>query len=98
MQGASRIFVSAASIWEAAIKAGLGKLQVDPNDVVGGIAASGFLELPVLGRHAARVSSLPFHHKDPFDRLLVAQAMEEPLRLLTTDRLLQAYSPLVQVI
>lgn len=88
---AAEVFVSAASIWEAAIKAGLGKLQVDPRDLVQEIARNGFVELPVLASHAALVSALPQHHRDPFDRLLVAQAMAEPLHLLTSDSLLQRY-------
>ena len=89
---ADEVFISAASIWEASIKAGIGKLQVAPDDLVAGIAASGFTELPVLSRHAAAVSTLPPHHRDPFDRLLIAQAMQEPMRLLTADGLLRRYS------
>jgi PIN domain nuclease of toxin-antitoxin system len=59
------------------------------------IEESGFQELPVQGRHAAMVAKLPLHHRDPFDRLLVAQAMTEPLRLVTGDDQLLAYSELV---
>ena len=92
---ADEVFVSAASIWEASIKAGIGKLEVVADDLVAGIAASGFSELPVLSRHAAAVSALPPHHRDPFDRLLIAQAVQEPMRLLTADSLLKKYSELV---
>lgn len=95
---ADDVFVSAASIWEATIKAGLGKLDVDPADLVAGIEASGFVELPVRARHAARVDALPREHRDPFDRLLLAQALEEPMRFLTADGALAAYSELVDVI
>lgn len=93
--GAVEVFVSAASIWEAAIKAGIGKLNVVAGDLVAGIRASGFSELPVSAPHVARVTGLPHHHRDPFDRLLVAQAMYEPLHLLTADVVLKQYSDLV---
>ncbi len=96
--GADEVFVSAASIWEVSIKAGIGKLRVAPDDLVAGIAASGFAELPVLSRHAAAVSALPPHHRDPFDRLLIAQAMQEPMRLLTADGLLRKYSDMIATV
>ncbi|MBB5423434.1 type II toxin-antitoxin system VapC family toxin [Paraburkholderia atlantica] len=92
---ASEVFVSSASIWEASIKAGLGKLEVDVNLLVSEIEASGFLELPVRAVHAALVRDLPDIHKDPFDRLLVAQALSEPLRLLSADGHLSKYTDLV---
>jgi len=59
---------------------------------------SGFRELALSGRHAARLATMPAHHRDPFDRLLVAQALEEPARLLTADRRLAVYSELVMVV
>ena len=92
---ADEVFVSSASIWEASIKAGLGKLEADVNLLVSEIQASGFAELPVRATHAAMVRDLPDIHRDPFDRLLIAQAMCEPLRLLTSDGHLGAYSDLV---
>ena len=95
---ADTALVSAVSIWEAAIKSALGKLRVDPAILVAEIAGSGFIELPVLARHAAAVSNLPMHHKDPFDRLLIAQALSEPARLLTADAMLAAYSELVEIV
>lgn len=95
---AELVLVSAASIWEAAIKAGLGKLTVAPEDLVAGINGSGFEELPVTASHAARIAKLPSHHRDPFDRLLVAQALDEPLHLLTADAALRRYSELVTLI
>ncbi len=95
---ATVVFVSAASIWEAAIKAGIGKLDVDVDALVAGIAGSGFEALPVSARHAARVATLADHHRDPFDRLLVAQALEEPLHLLTADPVLRRYSELAVVV
>ena len=92
------VFVSAASIWEAAIKVGLGRLAVSMDDLLQGIKGSGFLELPITARQSALVSQLPSHHRDPFDRLLIAQAIHEPLRLLTADSSLQPYSDLVELV
>ena len=92
---ADDVFVSAASIWEAAIKTRLGKLDVDVNLLASEIQASGFIELPVRATHAAMMRELPDIHGDPFDRLLIAQAMSEPLRLMTADGQLAAYSELV---
>jgi PIN domain nuclease of toxin-antitoxin system len=92
---AEDVFVSSASIWEASIKAGLGKLDVDVNLLVSEIEASGFSELPVRAVHAAMVRHLPDVHRDPFYRLLVAQALSEPLRLMTSDGHLSKYTDLV---
>ena len=88
MLAAEQIYVSAASIWEIAIKVRLGKIEGDPEQFALAIEESGFIELPVSARHAARVAQLPLHHNDPFDRLLVAQALSEPLLLLTADEVL----------
>ena len=98
IESADMVYVSAASIWEIAIKARLGKIEADPDEVAAAIDASGFTELPVRGVHALGVSRLAQHHNDPFDRLLVAQAMAEPLRLLTADTALAKYSELIVVI
>lgn len=92
---ADEVFVSAASIWEASIKAGLGKLDVDVNLLAAEIESSGFIELPVRAIHGAAVRNLPDLHRDPFDRLLIAQALCEPLRFMTADVQLAAYSDLV---
>ena len=92
---ADDVFVSSASIWEASIKAGLGKLDVDVRLLVEEIAKSGFLELPVRASHAVRVRDLPDIHRDPFDRLLIAQAMTEPLLLVTHDLEPAKYTDLV---
>jgi PIN domain nuclease of toxin-antitoxin system len=98
MEAAEQIYVSAASIWEIAIKARLGKIEASAVDLVDAIEASGFVELPVRALHAVRVADLPLHHTDPFDRLLVSQAMAEPLRLLTVDTVLCQYSDLVTLV
>ncbi|WP_420238617.1 type II toxin-antitoxin system VapC family toxin [Telmatobacter bradus] len=90
---ADEIYVSTASIWEIAIKAGLGKLQADATKVANQLQSLGFQELPVRNNHAAAVQNL--HHRDPFDPLLIAQAISEPMRLLTADARLAQYSELV---
>jgi len=95
---AEAIFVSSVSIWEVSIKSRRGKLAVDPAKLSQHLLDDGFTPLPVTWHHAQRVRDLPFHHGDPFDRMLVAQAMAEPLRLLTSDRLLARYSELVTVV
>jgi PIN domain nuclease of toxin-antitoxin system len=94
----SGIYVSAASIWEISIKASLGKLRADPTEVLNALEPAGLSMLPILGEHAARVAQLPPRHKDPFDRILIAQAMTEPMILLTKDEALSGYSELVRVV
>jgi len=96
----NEVMFSAASIWEVAIKTGLGRADFafDPHEVARAAVEAGFAELPVRADAAARVAALPPHHRDPFDRLLVAQAMAGPLRLLTADPLLPPYSELVTLI
>lgn len=95
---ASEVYVSSASIWEATIKTGIGKLEVDVQQLVTEIENSGFKELSISAKHAAAVARLPDIHCDPFDRILIAQALCEPLRLLTADGILSGYSELVEVI
>lgn len=85
------VFVSAASAWEIAIKASLGKLSADVDEIVHAVVDVGFDELSVTLAHARRVRDLPSHHRDPFDRMLVAQALEEGLALVTHDGVLRAY-------
>ena len=82
--------VSAVTIWEAAIKSGIGKLEV-PGDMLAQIEGSGVELLPVTARHADFVSSLPAHHADPFDRLLVSQALAEGLTIVTADPVIARY-------
>lgn len=98
IMAASEVYVSSASIWEATIKASIGKLEVDVNHLVDEIANGGFQELPISAKHAAMVAQLPDIHRDPFDRILIAQALCEPLRFLTADGVLKGYSELVEVI
>ena len=92
------VYISAASIWEAGIKIKQGRLQANIDDLYEGIVSSGFVELPISAKHSVMAANLPEHHRDPFDRMLIAQAMCEPLRLITADGLLSQYSELVEVI
>ena len=98
LASAEAVYVSAASIWEIAIKSQLGKIDGDPEALAVAIEASGFQELPITAAHAAAVAKLPMQHTDPFDRLLLAQAFREPLRLVTADRALAAYGGAVEVL
>jgi PIN domain nuclease of toxin-antitoxin system len=95
---ATEVYVSSASIWEASIKAGIGKLDVDVDALVAEIVRSGFSELQVSVRHAAAIRGLLNIHSDPFDRILIAQAICEPLRFLTHDGKLKGYSQLVEIV
>jgi len=92
---AEQSFVSSVSIWEIAIKVSTGKLRIDIDRIILRMSQAGLHDLPVSNHHAKAVARLPLHHSDPFDRLLVAQAMTEPLHLLTADTRLAAYSELV---
>ena len=95
---AEEVYLSSASIWEIAIKMGLGKISGNMNALIQEMHNSHFLELPVTNRHAATTLELPYLHRDPFDRILIAQAVSEPLLFLTADPTLKQYSELVEVI
>lgn len=84
------VHVSAATIWEIAIKEAQGRIEVG-DDFASEIERGGFLELPIAARHAIAAGRLPNHHGDPFDRMLVAQAREEKMTLVSQDRALTAY-------
>ena len=90
IEKADTVYVSAASTWEVAIKVGMGRLR-PTRTVEQAVAESGFLELPVTFRHAEQVAALPTHHRDPFDRLLIAQAEVEDLTLVTRDPVFSCY-------
>jgi PIN domain nuclease of toxin-antitoxin system len=85
------VYVSAASVWEIAIKRRLGRLEIDPEDLEREMEAGGLIELAIRWRHARRIADLPRHHDDPFDRLLVAQAQLEGLALVSYDAAFRAY-------
>jgi PIN domain nuclease of toxin-antitoxin system len=90
----NQIFLSAASSWEIAIKYALGKLPLPLTPVeyvVSRMETSGTSPLPIQHSHALHAGSLPLHHADPFDRLLIAQAQLEELEILTVDRQFEAY-------
>ncbi|PVZ12950.1 type II toxin-antitoxin system VapC family toxin [Actinomycetospora cinnamomea] len=88
---ASEVVVSVVSLWEIAMKTSIGKLRVDL-DVEAAVTGLGIRVLDVRAEHARAVADLPLHHRDPFDRMLVAQARYEGLTLVTADRRFEAYS------
>jgi PIN domain nuclease of toxin-antitoxin system len=90
---ANTLWFSVASLWEVAIKRGFDRpsFKVDAGVLRAGLLSSGYSELAVEGRHVLGLSVLPRHHGDPFDRILIAQAASEGMRLLTADRMLEAY-------
>ena len=96
----NEVMFSVVSIWEIAIKARLGRTDfaARPDEIAASALATGFVELPLRWQAAAAVAGLPPHHRDPFDRVIVAQAMTEPLHLYTADAKLGPYSPLVRVV
>ncbi len=96
----TELVYSAVSLWEVALENGLGRedFQVDPRLLRRGLLEHGYTELPVTGAHAAAVDLLPPIHKDPFDRLLVAQAQIEAMTLLTMDEVVARYPGPIQLI
>jgi PIN domain nuclease of toxin-antitoxin system len=97
---ANDLMFSVASIWEIAIKSALGKadFRVSPAEMYDAILAAGFTELPIRSDAALRAGALPRHHRDPFDRLLVAQADLERATLYTADRQLLAYGRHIELV
>jgi PIN domain nuclease of toxin-antitoxin system len=85
------VFMSAVSTWEIAIKSALGRIEADLVVVVHGARDADLEELPITVAHTLRLRVLPVHHRDPFDRLLVAQAIEERLTIVSHDRVIAAY-------
>jgi PIN domain nuclease of toxin-antitoxin system len=97
---AVEVLFSAASIWELAIKVQIGRIALPegPEQIAAAAVESGFVELPVRSAAAAMTGRLPLHHRDPFDRLLIAQAVTEPAAFCTVDKGLTAYSGLVRFV
>jgi len=93
---ANMVFVSAVSLWEIWLKESLGKLRV-PADFTDRLAAEDFESLPLTASQTRRVATLPWHHRDPFDRMLIAQAQFESLVLLTGDETLAVYGSVVRL-
>lgn len=98
--GRHQFFYSAASLWEIAIKAAKGRedFLADTAAIRDALEANGFQELPVAGQHAVALAGLPPIHSDPFDRMLVAQAIVEPMALITSDERLAAYPGTIEVV
>src|SRR5580658_5319630 len=96
----NQFLFSAASLWEVAIKRGLGRgdFKVDTRLLRRGLLDNGYSELPILSDHVVAIDSLPLIHKDPFDRLLVAQATVEGITLLTADSIVAEYPGLVRMV
>lgn len=88
----NEVFISAASIWEVSIKAALGRIEIELDDLESAIEEASFQPLPINFRHAATAGRLPGVHRDPFDRMLIAQATVEELRIVTHDRVFERYS------
>ncbi len=97
---ANEVFYSAASLWEIAIKAALRRIdfRVDLALLRTALATMEFEELPVSGAHAERLTTLPPIHKDPFDRMLIAQSLSESLVLLSNDAALEAYGHGIKIV
>lgn len=85
------VHISAATVWELSIQAALGKLDLDGADLVEEIEENDFIELPMTARHSSAAATLPRHHDDPFDRMLIAQARLEGLTVVTRDPAFRAY-------
>ena len=94
------VFFSAATIWEIAIKRSLRRIEmpVSAEEAVRLFRDSGYEELGISSAHAAHVEGLPMIHADPFDRILVVQALTEPMRLITRDKVVAAYSPGIMLV
>jgi PIN domain nuclease of toxin-antitoxin system len=92
------VYFSAASVWEIAIKHSLGRADFDfqPEDIHHLAQQTGFTELPIVASHSYAIARMAWHHRDPFDRLLIAQAQSIPAYLLTSDSVLEQYSELVK--
>jgi PIN domain nuclease of toxin-antitoxin system len=92
---AQEVFVSSVVFWELAIKISRGDLAADLEELRSALYGNAFTILPITVEHACAAATLPWRHKDPFDRMLVAQAITEPLRLMTADPQLEPYSDLI---
>lgn len=95
INAAETVYASSISIWEVGIKTGLGKLKIDVGAFAKQLQVAGFEPLNITWSHAEMVRHLPDIHRDPFDRMLIAQAVSEPLKFMTADKLLTQYSELV---
>ena len=95
---AASVHFSIVSLWEIAIKAAKGQLDIDLDILIAAFDQAALRELSIKREHIQTLRTLPFNHRDPFDRMLVAQAVTEPLHLLTSDEKLEPYSDLVVLV
>jgi len=96
----NELFFSAASLWEISIKKGLGRadFKVDARVLRRALADNGYQELSITGLHSVGIEDLPLIHKDPFDRILLSQAITEGITLLTSDKIMAQYSGPIQLV
>lgn len=100
VDAADEVLVSSVSLWELTIKAGLGKVRIDLRVFADQVEAMGFVWLPIANSHILKLAELPQfdEHRDPFDRLLVAQSLSEPLILIAADSKLARYGSTIRVV
>ncbi len=97
-QPENEVYVSHISLWEIQIKIMIGKLHADLNAIIKQLPANNFVELPSRTSHVLTLSQLPLYHQDPFDRMLIAQAISEPLHLMTCDKNIARYKDMVLLV
>jgi len=93
INGNNDVYFSTASIWEIMIKKNISKLNIDIKSFIDDLYKMNIFELSIKIEHVIKLEELENHHKDPFDRILISQALAEPIKLLTHDKILQKYSP-----
>lgn len=98
LDSGNTVFVSVVSWWEIAIKRRIGKLDVSLPELVESAHGNDFRDLPLLRRHAEALADIPIHHKDPFDHMILAQAMAENMLVVTGDRIFEQYTRLAVII
>ncbi len=98
IQEAQTVYISSISIWEVIIKTQLGKLTASIPELIRAVETEGFVNLPFTSAHAESISFMNTHHRDPFDRALIAQAISEPAHLITVDKKLLPYSENIMMV
>lgn len=95
---ANEVYISPVSAWEMMIKMQLGKLEIELEDINKIFKQTNFIELNLKFEHVLTLNNLPNYHKDPFDRMLIAQALSEPLKLITSDSMVKKYSDFIELV
>jgi len=95
---AHEVYISHISAWEMMIKMQLGKLEIELEDIQKIFKQTNFIELNLKFEHVLALNHLPDHHKDPFDRMLIAQALSEPLKFITSDSIVKKYSDFIELV